>query len=61
MDEQKNKEVETARQRTGQPPSYARAQKMKLPTLHDHVCLRDSLTSFNDDLHSDTSQYMSVI
>lgn len=34
---------ETARERNGQPPSYAKAKKMKLLTLHTHGCPRASL------------------
>src|SRR6218665_1834235 len=34
---------ETARERTGHPPSYAEAKKMKSLTLHTHGCLRASL------------------
>ena len=30
-------------ERTGRPPSYAKAKKMKLPTLHTHSSLRSSL------------------
>jgi len=36
-------EDETVRGRTGHPPSYAEAKKMKSLTLHTHGCLRDSL------------------
>ena len=35
-------EDETARERTGHPPSYAEAKKMKSLTLHTHGCLRAS-------------------
>jgi len=42
-------EDETARERTGHPPSYAEAQKMKLLTLHIYGCpnarLRDCSSS----------------
>jgi len=31
------------RERTGHPPSYAEAKKMKLLTLHIYGCLRTSL------------------
>src|SRR6218665_2480318 len=31
-------EDETVRERTGQPPSYAEAKKMKSLTLHTHGC-----------------------
>ena len=31
-------EDETVRERTGHPPSYAEAKKMKLLTLHTHGC-----------------------
>src|SRR6218665_2474715 len=34
---------ETMRERTGYPPSYAVAKKMKSLTLHTHGCLRASL------------------
>ena len=34
---------ETVRKRTGHPPSYAEAKKMKSLTLHTHGCLRASL------------------
>ena len=36
-------EDETVRERTGHPPSYAEAKKMKSLTLHTHGCLRASL------------------
>ena len=36
-------EDETVRERTGHPPSYAVAKKMKLLTLHTHGCPRSSL------------------
>ena len=32
-------EDETVRERTGHPPSYAEAKKMKSLTLHTHGCL----------------------
>src|SRR6218665_3458804 len=34
---------ETVRERTGNPPSYAEAKKMKSLTLHTYGCLRASL------------------
>src|SRR6218665_2928156 len=37
------REDETVRERTGHPPSYAEAKKMKSLTLHTHGCLRVSL------------------
>src|SRR6218665_1415212 len=36
-------EDETVRERTGHPPSYSVARKMKWLTLHPHGCLRVSL------------------
>src|SRR5678816_4093294 len=33
---------ETVRERTGHPPSYAEAKKMKSLTLHTHGCFRAS-------------------
>src|SRR6218665_1082677 len=36
-------EDETVRERTGHPPSYAEAKKMKLLTLHTHGCPRANL------------------
>src|SRR6218665_1056022 len=36
-------EDEMVRERTGHPPSYAEANKMKSQTLHTHGCLRSSL------------------
>jgi len=36
-------EDETAGERTGHPPSYAEAKKMKLLTLHTQYCLRGIL------------------
>src|SRR6218665_117771 len=37
------REDDTVRERTGYPPSYAEAKKMKSLTLHNHGCLRASL------------------
>jgi len=36
-------EDETVRERTGHPPSYAEAKKMKSLALHTHGCPRASL------------------
>src|SRR6218665_915042 len=36
-------EDETVRERTGHPPSYAEAKKVKSLTLHTHGCPRASL------------------
>jgi len=36
-------EDETVRERTGHPPSYVEAKKIKSLTLHTHGCLRASL------------------
>jgi len=47
-------EDEMVRERTGHPPSYAAAKKMKSVTLHTHGCLRTSLrdcsSSFNNEV-----------
>jgi len=36
-------EDEMLRERTGHPPSFAEAKKMKSVALHTHGCPRDSL------------------
>ena len=54
-------EDETLRERTGHPPTYAKAKRMKSLTLHTHSCHTASLkdcSSFSSD--SDT-QYMSIV
>jgi len=40
-------EDETVRERTGHPPSYAEAKKMKSLTLHTHGCPRASLRDWS--------------
>jgi len=40
-------EDETVRERTGHPPSYAVAKKMKSLTLHTHGCLRAGLRDWS--------------
>ena len=39
-------EDETVRERTGHPPSYAEAKKLKLLILHPHGCLKRLLFIF---------------
>jgi len=41
-------ENETVRERTGHPPSYAVAKKIKSLTLHTHGCLRSSLRDWSN-------------
>ena len=44
-------EDETARERTGHPPSYAVAKKMKSLTFHTHGCLRASLRDWSSSTY----------
>jgi len=46
-------EDETVRERTGHPPSYTEAKKMKLLTFHTHDCPRADLR----DCSSSSSSY----
>jgi len=48
-------EDEAARERTGNPPSYAKAKKMKSLTLHTHGCPRASLRDYSS---TTSSSYM---
>jgi|SRR6218665_2023380 len=37
---------EMVREKTGHPPSYKEAKKMKSPTLHTHGCLKANLMDY---------------
>src|SRR6218665_4025679 len=45
-------EDETVRERTGHPPSYAEAKKMKSLILHTHGCSRASLRDWSSSPYS---------
>src|SRR6218665_134868 len=45
---------EMARERTGHPPTYAEAKKMKSTTLHTHGCLGTALLSLLTAMNEST-------
>src|SRR6218665_1970027 len=54
-------DVETAKERTGHPPSYAEAKKMKLLTLHTHGCPRASLRDCSSSLWIQTHEMIALL